>query len=171
MQETQVQSLGQEDTLDKEMVSCPVQYSCLGNQMDSGAWRIMVHGVTKQLDTTWQLKNNNLCSPACPTQKSGRHPKLLPSPNSSHSMISPAVSIFQTSQIYPHSTMQDCSPGSGTYLLTSSTAIISLRSPLSSRSNNVHALKVHNAHISNQEEFFKKEFAGNRYILTILTCA
>ena len=44
-------------------------------------------------------------------------------------------------------------------------------SPPSSRSNNVHALKVHNAHISNQEEFFKKEFAGNRYILTILTCA
>ena len=28
------------------------QYSCLGNPMDRGAWRAMVHGVTKELDTT-----------------------------------------------------------------------------------------------------------------------
>ena len=25
----------------------PLQYSCLGNLMDRGAWRAMVHGVTK----------------------------------------------------------------------------------------------------------------------------
>ena len=25
----------------------PLQYSCLGNPMDRGAWRAMVHGVTK----------------------------------------------------------------------------------------------------------------------------
>ena len=25
----------------------PLQYSCLGNPMDTGAWRITVHGVTK----------------------------------------------------------------------------------------------------------------------------
>ena len=25
----------------------PLQYSCLGNSTDIGAWRVMVHGVTK----------------------------------------------------------------------------------------------------------------------------
>ena len=30
----------------------PLQYSCLGNNMDSGAWRAIVHGVTKELDKT-----------------------------------------------------------------------------------------------------------------------
>ena len=27
-----------------------LQYSCLGNPMDRGAWRATVHGVAKQLD-------------------------------------------------------------------------------------------------------------------------
>ena len=26
---------------------CPLQYSCLGNPMDRGAWRATVHGVVK----------------------------------------------------------------------------------------------------------------------------
>ena len=30
----------------------PLQYSCLGNLMDRGAWRATVHGVTKESDTT-----------------------------------------------------------------------------------------------------------------------
>ena len=30
----------------------PLQYSCLGNPTDRGAWRASVHGVTKELDTT-----------------------------------------------------------------------------------------------------------------------
>ena len=30
----------------------PLQYSCLGNPMDRGAWQATVHGVTKELDTT-----------------------------------------------------------------------------------------------------------------------
>ena len=29
-----------------------LQYSCLGNPMDRGAWGATVHGVTKELDTT-----------------------------------------------------------------------------------------------------------------------
>ena len=29
----------------------PLQYSCLGNPMDRGAWQVIVHGVTKS-DTT-----------------------------------------------------------------------------------------------------------------------
>ena len=29
-----------------------LQYSCLGNPMDRGAWRATVHGVAKELDTT-----------------------------------------------------------------------------------------------------------------------
>ena len=29
-----------------------LQYSCLENPMDSGAWRAIVHGVTKESDMT-----------------------------------------------------------------------------------------------------------------------
>ena len=40
----------------------PLQYSCLGNPMDRKAWRAIVHGVTKESNTTWQLNNsNNAC--------------------------------------------------------------------------------------------------------------
>ena len=44
MRETQVYSLGGEDPLEK---SNPLQYSCLGNPMDGGAWRDTVHGAAK----------------------------------------------------------------------------------------------------------------------------
>ena len=37
MQETWVRSLGQEDPLEKGM-AYPLQYSCLENSMDRGAW-------------------------------------------------------------------------------------------------------------------------------------
>ena len=30
----------------------PLQYSCLGNLMERGAWRATVHGVSKELDVT-----------------------------------------------------------------------------------------------------------------------
>ena len=30
----------------------PLQYSCLGNPMDRGAWRATAHGVAKGSDTT-----------------------------------------------------------------------------------------------------------------------
>ena len=30
----------------------PLQYSCLENPMDGGAWRATAHGVTKESDTT-----------------------------------------------------------------------------------------------------------------------
>ena len=37
-----------------------LQYSCLGNAVDRGAWRARVHGVTKVLDRTkWLNKNHN----------------------------------------------------------------------------------------------------------------
>ena len=36
----------------------PLQYSCLENSMNRGAWRAVVHGVTKQLDMTKQLNHN-----------------------------------------------------------------------------------------------------------------
>ena len=46
MQETWVQSLGQEDS-PREGNGNPLQFSCLGNPMDRGAWRATVHGVAK----------------------------------------------------------------------------------------------------------------------------
>ena len=30
----------------------PIQYSCLGNPMNRGAWQVTVHGVIKQPDAT-----------------------------------------------------------------------------------------------------------------------
>ena len=30
----------------------PLQYSCLGNPMDRGAWQATLHGITKELDMT-----------------------------------------------------------------------------------------------------------------------
>ena len=30
----------------------PLQYSCMGNPMDRGAWQATIHGVTKESDTT-----------------------------------------------------------------------------------------------------------------------
>ena len=53
MQEMQIQSLGQKDPFEKEMGS--LQYSCLQNSMDRGAWRTTVHGITKELDRAQQL--------------------------------------------------------------------------------------------------------------------
>ena len=50
MQETRVQFLNQEDSLEKGMTT-PLQYFCLENSMDRGAWQVTVHGVT-ELDTT-----------------------------------------------------------------------------------------------------------------------
>ena len=70
MQETPVQFLGQEDPLEKEMAThsstlawkipwmekpgrlqsmggTPLQYSCLENPMDGGAWKAAVHGVAE----------------------------------------------------------------------------------------------------------------------------
>ena len=44
MQETWVQSLGWDDSLEKEMA---LLYSCLENGMDREAWQAPVHGVTE----------------------------------------------------------------------------------------------------------------------------
>ena len=37
----------------------PLQYSCLGNPMDGGAWGATVHGVAKEPNTIYQVNNNN----------------------------------------------------------------------------------------------------------------
>ena len=36
-----------------------LQYSCLGNPMDRGAWWATVHGVRKELDIAERLSNNS----------------------------------------------------------------------------------------------------------------
>ena len=37
----------------------PLQYSCLGNPMDSRVWQAAVHGVAKESDRTQQLNDNS----------------------------------------------------------------------------------------------------------------
>ena len=59
MQETskkQVWSLGQEDPLEEENGN-PLQYSCLKNPMERGAWRATVHRVWK----SWTHLSNYAC--------------------------------------------------------------------------------------------------------------
>ena len=46
MQEIRVQSVGQEDPLEKEM-AIHSSILCLENPMDRGAWRATVHGVPR----------------------------------------------------------------------------------------------------------------------------
>ena len=46
VQQTQVQSLGQEDPLEKGMPR-KLQCSCLENSLNRGAWQSTVHGVTR----------------------------------------------------------------------------------------------------------------------------
>ena len=41
-----VQSLGQEDLLEKGN-GTPLQYSCLGNSVDRGAWQAAVHSIAR----------------------------------------------------------------------------------------------------------------------------
>ena len=45
LQETQVRSLGQEDPLEEEMGN-PLQYSCLENPRDGGAWLAAIKSQT-----------------------------------------------------------------------------------------------------------------------------
>ena len=47
MHETQVRFLGWDDPLENEMATSALQYFCLENSMDRGAWWAPVHGVTK----------------------------------------------------------------------------------------------------------------------------
>ena len=52
-EETRVQSLNQEDPLQKH--GTPLQYSCLENPMDGGDWRATVHGATNSQTGLKQL--------------------------------------------------------------------------------------------------------------------
>ena len=44
----------------------PLEYSCLGNPVDRGAWRATVHGVAKELDTTERLSMHVTPTSHCP---------------------------------------------------------------------------------------------------------
>ena len=55
--ETQVLCLGQEDS-PRVGNGNPLQYSCLENPMDRGAWQTMVHRVAKSWTQLKQLSTN-----------------------------------------------------------------------------------------------------------------
>ena len=58
MQEMQFWPLSQE--IPGEGNGNPLQYSCLGNPMDRGAFGAVVHGFAEELDTALQLGTNKL---------------------------------------------------------------------------------------------------------------
>ena len=60
MHETQVQSLDQEDLLEKGRNGNSLHYSCLGNPIDRGDWWATVHGVEKEMDTTEWLTHTSV---------------------------------------------------------------------------------------------------------------
>ena len=53
-----VRSLGWEDPLEEGMAT--LQYSCLENPMDRGAWRAAVHGVTAEQISTGPLATGSV---------------------------------------------------------------------------------------------------------------
>ena len=59
MQKMWVQTLGWEAPLEEEMGN-PLQYPCLGNPRDRGAWWVRIHGVGKESDTTQWINNNTI---------------------------------------------------------------------------------------------------------------
>ena len=46
-----------------------LQYSCLGNPVNRGAWWATVHGITQESDMTLQLNNSKLCKTMTSTNK------------------------------------------------------------------------------------------------------
>ena len=58
MQETQILSLGWEDSPGIGKGN-PLQYSCLGNPMDRGAWWAIVHGIVESWTRLLMHINNN----------------------------------------------------------------------------------------------------------------
>ena len=61
-----------------------LQYSCLGNPIDRGAWQATVHRVAKESDTT-RLLNNNSMYPDMSSMEMPKHCSRLYSLNRSHS--------------------------------------------------------------------------------------
>ena len=104
MQETQVQSLGQEDP-PREGDGNPLQYSCLGKPMDRGAWQAVVYGVTKS--QTWLSEHALLpvwnCH--CDDPSCSLWPKLL---GCLHWLLSSAFLLFLWCLSYPSISL--CSP-------------------------------------------------------------
>ena len=58
-----------------------LQFSCLGNPMDRGSWWVMVHGVTKELYITQQLKSFHLLGMKIPDGKNSPEKEALDFPS------------------------------------------------------------------------------------------
>ena len=58
MQETWLGSISESGRSPGEGNGNPIQYSCLENSMNRGAWQATVHGGHKKLDTTERLTHS-----------------------------------------------------------------------------------------------------------------
>ena len=75
VQEIRVRFLGWEDPQEKEN-GHPLQYSCLENPLDRGAWQATVHRVAKSWTQLKRLSTRNmLTAPHSPTQKDSAQTK------------------------------------------------------------------------------------------------
>ena len=98
MREAQVQSLGQEDPLEKENGN-PLQYSCLENPMEGGAWQATVHGVAKSW--TWLSNFTSLHFRQNKTQNLSTESKIP------HDMSQPSIT---NSTLCPHKPLAPATP-------------------------------------------------------------
>ena len=73
----------------------PLQYSCLGNPMDRGAWWATVHGVEKESDTTSCLPPHCLVL-GVEGQKSSSTNTLFPSPDPAGFYVSYSTKKWQS---------------------------------------------------------------------------
>ena len=81
--------------------SNPLQYSCLGNPRDRGAWWATVRGVVRELDTTKRLSSNNTEVPY-----TYRHLPI--------SLVSSRLNPSNSSRPVSDTSFQQCPPGPAT---------------------------------------------------------
>ena len=74
----------------------PLQYSCLENPVDSGAWWAAVYGVEQSRTRLKRLSSSSSSSPPCPTPTPGVHPNSCPLSWWCHPTISSSVVPFSS---------------------------------------------------------------------------
>ena len=86
LQKNSSEFFGKTNISDGEENGNALQYSCLGNPKDRGAWQATVHGVTKESGMTYDQTTTNISESLCCTTETKTHCK---------STIPPLKNIYQ----------------------------------------------------------------------------